>query len=151
MRKRQSDSLAAITSDADVAKFNNAVEDFALDSVNRLKNNIRGYDAVDTGAMLNKLNYRLKYDLGEVDRISYPMQRYAILLQHGVGRGQKAGEEGPRSPRPWFNDLWNTQGGLADLGDIVSTLHGDIRSKATADSVSRELEDVLKKGIKIKL
>jgi len=140
MRKRQSDSIAASGTSADVAAYNNAIEDFAMDTVNRMKNNILGYGAVDTKDMFNKLKYRLKFDYGEVDRITYPMQRYAILLQHGVGRGQKAGEAGTRTPRPWFNDLWDTQGGLAQLGDIIATLHADIRARNAADSLAQNIK-----------
>jgi hypothetical protein len=138
-KTRRSDSLAAATNMAEVARFNNAVEDWAMSSVNKLQNNIRGYSIGHTGAMFNKLTHKLHFKDGEVERISYPMARYAILLQHGVGRG-RGGEEPGRTLKPWFNDLWEKQRGLDDLADIVARMNADLRARAIADEVSTELK-----------
>lgn len=136
MKKRQSDSLSALSGNPNIDRLNNAVEDFAMDTINRLRNNIRSYDIGQTGAMFRRLNAKLRFEYGEVDRIAYPMKRSDILREYGVGRGQKRGESGTRTPAPWFSDLWDTQGGTDELADIVARHQADIRAETIADDVS---------------
>lgn len=129
-------------------QLNETVEGWSRQRADAMLANIRSLSIADTGRLFRSLRYRVHYDAGEADRISFKLQRYGIFVDVGAGkpRGYKAGNakipfetvKANRSrfrkqrPRPWFSQAL-TDASIAELANEVA------RHKANATVKSIKL------------
>lgn len=113
-------------------EINARSEKWAVDRTGRMLELISTLGIVDTGNLFRRLRYRLRLDYGEVDRISWGLPRYGIMVEKGVGKGNpiesvsgNGASLGQRSPRKWFSTPLDEDAGTKELADLLADLNAD--------------------------
>lgn len=107
--------------------LNARVDGWSHETANAMLAAMAKYGIYDTGRLYRFLRYKLNYDSGDVDRISFRIQRYGIFVEKGVGRGHKitdvkaagASIANRRKPKPWFSEAIDPR--LEKLADMVAS------------------------------
>lgn len=115
----------------------------------KLKAELSSQHVQATGKLQRIIKHSLKYHAGDVNRISWRVPRYGIMVEKGVGRGvgMKDGKRfdkskngnslSRRKPKPWFSKVLDSE--LPKLADIVA--------KEKADQVVKSIKLTPKDGI----
>lgn len=78
------------------------------------------------GSNWQSLSYGNKSQTGIINRVSFKMQRHAIFVHKGVGRGTPISMVGQtkRKAKPWFNPVIDKN--IDSLADIVADSAADL-------------------------
>lgn len=107
-------------------------DSWSKDRTMRMLELISSMGIVDTAYLFRRLRYRLRLSYGEVERISWGLPRYGIMVEKGVGRGRpiesisgNGAALGERKPRKWFSTPLDEAGGTKELADMLARINAD--------------------------
>lgn len=123
----------------EVRRLNLDIQRLGRGSLHHMLNNIERMGIVDSGRSFKKLRVDYRKNYGEIDRVSFKMDRYTLLQEYGVGRGWpierlahneiadiESGKK--RKPRPFISKVLDVM--VPKMGDAVAKHKADAAVKA---------------------